>query len=429
MAAFALSVFGLLFLASIPVAAVLGILAIALVSFYSPLPLLRALGEVTWSTSNDALLVAVPLYIFMGEVLLRSGIATRMYESMAHWLAWLPGGLMHSNVGACAMFAATSGSSVATAATVSTVALPEQQRYGYNERLFLGSLAAGGTLGILIPPSINLILYGFITDTSVPQLYLAAFIPGAAAAGIFLAIIAALCTVVRGWGGTRKGVDWPTRWRSLLNLAPPLALFVLVVGSIYSGLATPTESAALGVVGALALAAVNRTLTFPMLATAFENTFRVTGMTMMIVLGAYFLNFVLSTLGLTRDAVAYINGLGLSSLGLMIGIIVLYLILGCFMDSMAMMITTLPIVSPLVTAAGYDPVWFGVLLVILCEAGMITPPFGINLFVVQTVRRRGSLNDVIYGAIPFLIGICVLIAVILAFPATVLWLPHLVRGG
>jgi C4-dicarboxylate transporter DctM subunit len=188
-----LSLFVALFLSGAPVAAALAVLAILMVTFYSPLPLIRAIGEITWATSNDFLLVAVPLYILMGEILLRSGIAGRIYEAMAKWLTWLPGGLMHSNIGVSAIFAATSGSSVVTAATVGTVALPAAEKFRYNQRLFLGSIAAGGTLGILIPPSINMLIYGFITDTSVPQLYLAALIPAAILCVLFMATIAIAC--------------------------------------------------------------------------------------------------------------------------------------------------------------------------------------------------------------------------------------------
>jgi C4-dicarboxylate transporter DctM subunit len=418
-----LSLFTALFLSAVPVAAALGLLAIALVTLFSPLPLIRATGEIAWSTGNDFLLVAVPLYILMGELLLRSGIAGRTYDAMVRWLNWLPGGLMHSNIGVSAIFSATSGSSVVTAATVGTVALPQAEKYGYNQRLFLGSVAAGGTLGILIPPSINLLIYGFITETSVPTLYIAALIPAAVLCGLFFATIAVACAVKPTWGGQRQSFTWRERIETLPNLVPPFLLFLVVVGSIYAGWATPTESAALGVLGALALAAGNRTLTLPMLKAAIENAMRVTGMAMLIVLAAFFLGFVISILGINRDLLSLVQGLDLSPMQVMIAIVIFYLILGCFLDPLAMMVTTIPITAPLVATLGFDLVWFGILIVVLCETALITPPFGVNLFVVQTVRRDGALSDVIIGALPFVITLLTLLVLLLIWPSIALWLP------
>lgn len=419
----ALTLFAALFASGVPVAAALGLLAIILVTVYSPLPLIRALGEISWSTGNDFLLVAVPLYILMGELLLRSGVAGRTYEAMVKWLNWLPGGLMHSNIGVSAIFAATSGSSVVTAATVGTVALPQADKFGYDKRLFLGSIAAGGTLGILIPPSINLLIYGFITDTSVPRLYFAALLPAILLSLLFVGTVAIACIFRPRWGGEKQTFTWADRFQSLRHLLPPFFLFLLVVGSIYAGWATPTESAALGVIGALVLAALHRSLTLPVLKAAIENSLRVTGMAMLIVLAAYFLNFAISTLGINRDILEVVQNLDLSPVQVLIGLIVLYLVLGCFMDPLAMMVTTIPVVAPLVASLGYDLVWFGILIVVLCETGMITPPFGINLFVVQAVRRNGPLSDVIVGAIPFVATLLVLIVLLVIWPGIALWLP------
>ena len=239
---------------AIPVAAALGVLGLILEGVYSQLPLVRAMGEVAWSASNEFLLVSVPLFILLGEILLRSGLAERMYGSLIHWVSWLPGGLMHSNIAACGIFAATSGSSVATAATVGTVALPQARRFGYNERLFLGTLAAGGTLGILIPPSINMIVDAVLTNTSVPKLYLAGMIPGVLLMLLFMAVVVVLCLVRPAWGGKPVTATWAERFGGLVHLLPPLGIFLVVVGLIYAGVATPTEAASLGVVAALGLA-------------------------------------------------------------------------------------------------------------------------------------------------------------------------------
>jgi len=414
-----------LLLASVPVAAALGVLGLSVNWFYSPMPLHRVLGDMVWQNGSDFLLVAIPLFVLLGEIMLRTGIATRMYEGMATWLSWLPGGLMHANVGASALFAATSGSSVATSATIGTVALPEVARRRYNERLFLGSIAAGGTLGILIPPSINLILYGLLTDTSVPALYLAGFLPGALLAAVFMATVALGCVLAPAWGGTRVRVTWKQRFSSLPGLLPPVGIFVVVVGSIYAGLATPTEAAALGVVASLGLAAFYGRLSWAMLREAVEGTMRTTAMIMLIILAAVFLNFVLSTLGLTQALVTFVTGLGISPLQTLLMIILFYVVLGCFMETLSMLLTTAPLTTPIVVALGYDPIWFGVLLMVLLETALITPPVGLNLYVVQGIRVRGSMNDVMVGALPFVVAMFVMVAILIAWPGLALWLPNL----
>ena len=410
---------------SLPVAAALLILALALAQLFSVLPVHLAMGEIVWSASSNFLLVSVPLFILLGEILLRSGIADRLYASMSQWLSWLPGGLMHANIGACMVFAATSGSSVATAATIGTVATPVIEKYRYGERLFLGSLAAGGTLGILIPPSINLIIYGWLTETSVPQLYLAGFVPGIVLGLIFMATIVICCLIRPEWRGVPIRASWNERLHSLTGLLPPLALFLVVIGSIYAGFATPTESAALGVIAALGLAGLNRRLTLAMLTQAIDGTMRTTGMIMLIVAAAWFLNFVLSAIGLVGALNAFITGLGLSSSGMLGAIVIFYLVLGCFMEPLPMMIVTVPVVTPIIVRAGYDPVWFGIMIVLLCETAMVTPPVGVNLYVVQGVRGRGSIGDVILGVVPFIVSLILMILLIIAAPGIVLWLPRL----
>jgi len=413
--------------ASIPVAAALGVLGLILDPLFSFLPLSRAMGELSWGTNNEFLLVAIPLFILLGEVLLRSGIAERMYAAMSLWLSWLPGGLMHANIGASTLFSATSGSSVATAATVGTVALPQLKRYRYNEPLFLGSLAAGGTLGILIPPSINLVLYGVLTNSSVPQLYLAGLIPGLMLAVLFMVTVIVACVARPAWGGERIRATWSQRLRALWHLVPPALIFLLVVGSIYAGLATPTEAAALGVMGALILAACMRRLTFSMLRDAVEGTMRSTAMIMLIVIAAAFLNFVLAATGVTDAIVSSIQGLGLSPGWMLLIIVVFYLILGCFMETLSMMITTIPIVAPIMIALGFDPIWLGIVIIILVEAALITPPVGLNLFVVQSLRKSGSMTPVIIGSIPFVLAMFVMIGLLVLFPGLALWLPEVFR--
>lgn len=415
---------GLLALA-VPVAAVLGMMSLALGAIYSKLPLSLAMGEISWATSNNFLLVAIPFFVLLGEILLRSGIAERMYNSLVLWVPWLPGGLMHTNIAACAMFAATSGSSVATAATIGTVALGEIRKRGYSERLFLGTIAAGGTLGILIPPSINMIVYGVLTDTSIPKLYLAGFIPGFILASLFSLTVLVCCLIRPEWGGRRTAASWGQRVRVLPDLIPPVVIFIAVIGSIYAGWATATESAALGVIAALGIAAWRRALSVKMLLHAFEGTMRTTGMIMAILIAAYCLNFVMSSIGLMAKVNDVITGLRLTPGQLLFVVIVFYVILGTFMETLSMTVATVPIIAPIMFKAGYDPVWYGILFVILTETAMITPPVGINLYVVQGLRESGRIDDVIRGAFPFVLAMFAMLAIISIWPNIALWLPKM----
>lgn len=413
---------------AIPIGAALGLLGVGLGLVFSPVALDRALGEIFWRSSNDFLIVAVPMFVLLGELVLRAGIAKRMYDALGHWLSWLPGGLMHTNVGSCAMFAATSGSSVATAATLGTVAMPECERHGYNRRLFLGTLASGGTLGILIPPSINLIVYGLLTNTSVPKLYLAGFLPGILLALLFMGTVLVACLIRPDFGGEPVRSSWRARFHSLIDLLPPLFLFLLVIGSIYAGLATPTEAAALGVIGALVLSVWTGTLSVDMLKDALLSTMRTTGVIMLIILAAVYLNFVLAAVGLTRELTQFIESLGLTPLQMIIAIVVFYIVLGCFLETFSMMLTTVPLIAPIIIALGYDPIWFGILLMVLLEMALITPPIGINLYVIQGIRNDIRFNDVAIGSFPFVVAMALTVVLLIAFPQVALWLPDWVSS-
>ena len=331
---------------------------------------------------------------------------------------------MHSNIVSSAMFAAVSESSAATAATIGTVAINQMERYEYNGRLFLGSLASGGTLGILIPPSINLIVLGVLTNTSIPKLYLAGIVPGVLLTTTFILIVLLICIVRPQLGGIRVETNWRKRVGLLPDLLPPIVLFVLVVGSIYAGLATPTESAALGVVGAVLLAAARRRLSVAILVDALEGTIMTTGIIMVIILAAYFLNFVFSFVGLTSHVNSVITSLELSPYAILLAVIVFYLVLGMFMETLSMMVATVPIIMPVVIAAGFDPVWFGILMILLIETALITPPVGFNLFIIQGVRQRGQVHDVMIGALPFVVALQIVIVLIVIFPQIPLWLPE-----
>lgn len=413
-----------LIVAAVPVGAVLGILSLSLDEIFSRGRRSLMLGDFVWEQSIEFILVAIPMFILLGEIMLRAGIALRMYNAVIQWLSWLPGGLMHANIGSSAIFAASSGSSVATAATVGTVAYPEIEKRRYNEKLFLGSLAAGGTLGILIPPSINLIIYGLLTDSSVPELYLAGIFPGLILATLFMGVIIIACIWKPEWGGDKVETNWAARIRVLPDLLPPIALFMAVVGSIYAGIATPTEAASIGVVFALIIAAMNRALNVEMLKAAFEGTMRSSAMIMLIILAAVFLNFVLGFMGITQAILETIKNLGWTPMETMLVIICFYLLLGMFMETLSMMLTTIPVVFPIVIHMGFDPIWFGIMITVLMEAALITPPIGINLYVVHGIRARGGkFSDVSIGAVPFLFAMFFLIAFLLFVPGIATWLP------
>jgi tripartite ATP-independent transporter DctM subunit len=413
---------------TVPVAAAMYILAKALEWIYSSAPLSLALGHQVWDTSTNFILVSIPLFILIGELLLRSGIAAKVYDALDAWLSWMPGGLMHANIGTATMFSATSGSSVATAATVGTIALPQAPRFGYDDRFFAGSIAAGGTLGILIPPSINLIIYGFLAHVSIPQLFMAGIIPGLTLAGLFMLIILVMCIVKPQWGGATRHASMSDRFSKLVYLVPVLVLFGFIMGSIYTGWATPTEAAALGTMAAILMAWGAGGLSWKMVGDALEGTMRTTAMIMLILVAANFLNFVLSSLRLTDQLLAMIAAMDLTPMQTLFVIIGFYFILGFFIETLSLMIITIPIVAPLMIQLGFDPVWFGIVLIVLIEMALITPHVGLNLFVVQSVRQRGTLMDVVVGAIPFVIAMFVMVLLLVAFPQIALLLPQMTTG-
>lgn len=425
MTAIAVILLVLLAASGIYVAAVLGLVSVILGEVFSFLPLLPSLGNVTWGASSNFLLVAVPLFILMGEILLRTGIASDMFTALDRWVNWIPGGLMHTNVASTALFAATTGSSVATAATIGTVAIPNIKKHNYGPSLFLGSLAAGGTLGILIPPSISLIIYAFLTDTSVNDLYLAAMIPGFALAAMFSLAIFIACKINPSLSGSRDKASWKEKINALPHLLPPIVLFVVVIGSIYVGIATPTEAASLGVVAALLFGISRKRINIEVLKKSFEGTMKTTAMVLMIVVVAHFLNFVLQTIGATQFITTFMDNLGLNPYTAITLIILFYLILGMFMEGLTLITVTTPIVVPVILALGFDQVWFGIVFVILVEASLITPPIGINLFVVQAVRGAGPFRDVVVGSLPFLVMMIGMIALLVIFPNIAMWLPGL----
>lgn len=419
-----------LLLASLPVAVIMVLLGVVGGVLLYGWPLLNAMGPVVWGVLNDNLLTAIPLFVLLGELLLRSGVADRMYGALALWLGRLPGGLLHTNIGCCALFAATSGSSVATAATVGTVALPALEARGYHPARALGSLAAGGTLGILIPPSVNLLIYGSLANESIGRLFVAGLIPGLLLTACFMAWIALDALLREGRAAVDRAAPLPERIAALRALAPPAAIFAVVMGSIYLGVATPTESAALGVTAALIIVWREGRLSWRLLDIAFRQTARTSGMILLIITAAFMLNVTLALGGVAQAMTAWVASLSLGATGLLLALIVFYVALGMVMDVLSMQVLTIPVALPIVTAAGIDPIWFGVFIVLMCELGMITPPVGMNLYVVQGVRTDGGpFRDVVRGALPY-VGIMLLFTLlIIAAPQIVLWLPNRMYGA
>ena len=420
-------VFGVFFAAGIYVGAALGVLALLAGFVFSDRPFWTFIGQTMWTPSSSFVLVAVPLFLLMGEILLRAGLSDRLYRALNIWLRRFPGGLLHTNIVASGVFSAISGSSVATAATMGSVALPFFRSTPYDPRMVLGSLAAGGALGNLVPPGITFIIYGLITETSVGALYLAAIGPSVLVMALFIAVI-----LWHGWRNpiaqAGEGAPWSEVARSIVDLLPTAALIVLVLGTIYTGWATPTESAALGVVGAIGFAALDRKLSWHMLNASAEATARTTAMIGLILLGAYLLNYVLTGLGIPQALAKTVGGLPMPPWVVMALIIGFYLALGTFMEGFSMIITTIPVIFPVVTALGYDPVWFGVVVTMLVEIALISPPDGTVLYVLQGMRRDGGpITDVFRGVMPFMSVYILAIAMLMLVPAIALWIPKAVQ--
>jgi C4-dicarboxylate transporter, DctM subunit len=418
-----------LMLIGLPVAGALFAVAILGALMYLGTPTLMMFGNQMWSILHDFVLTAIPMFILLGEILVRSGITDRMYAALSDWMRRWPGGLLHTNIGACGMFSAVSGSSVATAATIGTVALPSMKQHGYSERLALGTIAAGATLGILIPPSINMIIYGSMSNTSIGRLFLAAIVPGLLLIALFMIFVAVICVLRPRMGGDAlPPVPMSERLARLKDLLPPLLIFAVVMGSIYTGWATPTESAAVGVIAALLLAGARR-LSIRMLNESVLAVVRITAMIMLIVLAAQLLSFVMGVLRIPQAITGLVADTGATQLQIILMLIVFYLILGCFLETLSMMITTIPIVMPIVLFFGIDPVWFGVFLVLMMEIALITPPLGMNLFIVQGVRPNGgSVMDVVWGAMPFTLIMLLMVAILIAFPQVALFVPDVLYG-
>ncbi len=420
--------FVVFFGAGIYVAAALGALGLIIGFAFSDRPFWMFLGQTVWAPSSSFVLVAVPLFLLMGEILLRAGLSERLYRALNVWLDRLPGGLLHTNIVASGVFSAISGSSVATAATMGSVALPFFHGTRYDSKMVLGSLAAGGALGNLIPPGITFIIYALITETSVSALYLAAVGPSLLVVVLFILVILFKARAAAPVYQVKRNMPLRDKLRTLVDLVPTSILIFVVLGTIYGGLATATESAALGVIGAMIFAAIDGKLTFRMLNASAEATARNTAMIGLILFGAYVLNFVFVGLGVPQALAKLVSAMPLPPWGVMLLIIGFYLALGTFMEGFSMVVTTIPVVFPVVLALGYDPIWFGVIVTMMVEIALISPPDGTVLYVLQGMRKDdGPITDIFSGVMPFMAVYILAILILIQFPDVALWLPRALK--
>lgn len=370
-------------------------------------------------------LSVVPLFILMGSFCFYAGISKDLYETVHKWMGHMRGGLAMATVGACAGFAAVSGSSLATAATMGTVALPEMKRYGYDDRLATGAVACGGTIGILIPPSVALIIYGVITEQSIGKLFLGGFFPGILEAIFYLVTIAIICKINPKLGPRGPKIQFSEKIASFKNTWIVVALFVLVIGGIYTGVFSPTEAAGVGAFGAFIFALARRRLNWDNFKTSLRVTGKTSAMIFSILLGAIILGYFLSVSRLPFQLAGIIGDLPVNRYVILIFILIIYMILGCVMDALAIMLLVTPIFFPLILSLGFDPIWFAILIVRVSEIGMITPPVGMNVFIIKGVAKDVPMSTIFAGIVPFLIADIFHVALLMAFPSITLFLPDL----
>ena len=385
--------------------------------------------QAVWNMLTTYTLTAVPLFILLGDVLVASGLAAGVYRALAPVFARVPGGLLHTNIAVCTIFGAVSGSSMSVAAAVGSVAYPELKRRGYDRPAVVGSLAGGGTLGLLIPPSLSLLIYGALTDTSIGKLFVAGVVPGLMMACLFSAYIA--------WAARRNPAMAPERGeamplgailRGTLQVWPLAVMIVAVLGSLFAGIATPTEAAAVGVAAVIILGFTMGELTLAKLAGALMSTTRTFAVVGVVFLGAVVLAQAISLLGLPQQMLEFVVSMGLSKYAALLIVVVIYLVLGCFFDGLSMMIMTLPIVFPLLTGLGFDPIWLGVVITVMIEVGMLTPPVGMNLFVlVGLTGGEVQLGPAARASVPYWLALLLGVLLMTIVPGIATWLPAMMR--
>lgn len=409
--------------------AALGLIGLLGLYFLLPSPQIAAVAERTWSGLNSFTFTAVPLFVLMGNLLIRSGVGSMFYETLVRWFGWLPGGLGYSTIGAAGVFSALSGSTLATAATIGQVAGPEMTKRGYSKKLSYGTLAGGGVLGVLIPPSIPLIIYGATVGAPITTLFIAGIVPGLLVMGTMMVVILCWSLLVKGSAPATLRFSWRERISSLSSLLPFVIMIAAIFGSMYGGLVTATEAAAIGALMGAILCAFYGKLSFEAVKDAAVETVVITSTILFIVAGASVLSWVVDYAGVPQTLVRSMRESGLQAWQMIVLIGILYVVLGMFLDAISMMLMTLSVTFPIVMLAGYDAIWFGIALVMLIEVGLITPPVGMVLFVLKGTLPDASLNDITIGAIPFVFIILANVVLIAIFPEIVSWLPNLLEGG
>ncbi|MCL6476930.1 MAG: TRAP transporter large permease [Peptococcaceae bacterium] len=385
------------------------------------------LKTVPYSSAANYSLSVIPLFVLMGQFAFSSGLSRELYFVCYRWLGHLPGGLAIATIGGCAGFAAICGSSPATAAAMGTVALPEMKKYKYHPSLATGSIAAGGTLGILIPPSIGFVIYGIITGNSIGKLLLAGVVPGIVLALLYIIAIYLLVRNDPGKGPAGPKVGFTEKIKALKDVWGILTLFLVVIGGMFVGFFTATEAAAVGAFGAFMFLAFRRKLTWGTLKVCLLGTGRTTAMIFVILIGAYIFGYFLTVTKIATSLAEFISTLPAPPTIILISILIVYIILGCIMDSLAMIMLTVPIFYPVIISLGFDPIWFGVIMVVVMEQALITPPVGMNVYVIGGVAKDVPLDTIFKGILPFWLAIIVLIAILIAVPQLALFLPSIMR--
>jgi len=397
--------------------------------FFLPSSQLQVIAERSWTSVNSFAFTAIPMFILMGAFLLRSGVSSDLFRVMLMWLGRFPGGIAHATVGACGIFAAVSGSSLATAATMGMTAGPEMTKNGYSPRLAYGVVAAGGTLGILIPPSIAMIIYGSLVGIPIGELFMAGIVPGIILMTAFMMVVFVWSIIQPSAAPKGSHFTWSEKFRALTGVLPFLILIFGVLGSLYLGVATPTESGALGALIAALLCAAKKKMTFKVLIDALMETAQMTSFLIVIVVSASIMGYTFDYITLPKTLVACVTGASLSPGMVIAGLVVIYIILGMFIDPVSMMLMTWSVSVPVVTSMGFDPTWFGVFFVMMIEIGLITPPVGVILFVLKGMNDDIDLKEIVFGVIPFVMVFLVVIFIIYLFPELVLWLPNKMKGA
>ena len=389
---------------------------------------LNGLGLMGWGSMNSFALTAVPLFMFMADILSVSGLSNRIYNGLAKLVAPLPGGLLQTNIAGCAIFASVSGSSIATAASIGGVALPQLTSRNYNRALAAGSLAAGGTLGILIPPSFPMIIYGTFTETSVPKLFIAGVIPGLIMTTLFMLYIGVHAALVPGVAPKEQGAKTMREvLRAIADILPFVVLILGTLGGLYFGVVTTTEAAVIGCFLSLMLGFAFGDLTVKRVIEAMHSTVSFTGNILFLIFAAYVFSYAISFAGIGEKLTEFIVGMKLTTLEFYLVLFALFTVLGCLIESLGMIVITVPLLFPILGRYGIDPILFGVILVIYIELGQISPPIGINLFVIQSIWD-GKLSEVVYGTIPFHLIMFVVLAMVIFWPELALWLPQQMSG-